>query len=234
MIASSIRSIIITARSRYFDYVELRIDDKDALAAMSQELNCLGIVLDVAGSGQHVPTIENKSKTIKERVRAHKNSLPYVMTRLLITMCVMFCVSRLNMQPRRVSVDRTSSLEQFTGCKIDATRDLRIQFGECVQATDSDTDNTMRSRTQGCIALLPTRNLCGSVKMLRLATGIVVTRDQFKILPMPDLVVMHITLLAASQGYTRQLPTSPWSSRSWWQKYVACRANTWHDDYRWT
>ena len=36
-----------------------------------------------------------------------------------------------------------------------------------------------------------------------LATNATVTRDQFKILPMPDLVVAHITLLAESQGYTR-------------------------------
>ena len=107
------------------------------------------------------------------------------------------------MQPSRVSVDRTSPLEQFIGRKIDATRDLRIQFGDYVQATDSDTDNTMCSRTQGCTALLPTGYLGGSIKMLHLATDTVITRDQFKILPMPDLVFMHIISLAASQGYLR-------------------------------
>ena len=126
VIASSIRSIINTARNRDFDCVQLRTDGEGALAAMSQELNGLDIVLDVAGPGQHVPIIENKIKTIKERVRAHENGLPYVMTRLLTTMCVLFCVLRLDMQPSRVSVDQTSHLEQFTGRKIDATRDLRI------------------------------------------------------------------------------------------------------------
>ena len=40
-------------------------------------------------------------------------------------------------------------------------RDLRVQFGDYAQATVSNTDNTMRSRTQGCIALLPTGNLTG-------------------------------------------------------------------------
>jgi hypothetical protein len=62
---------------------------------------------------------------------------------------------------------------------------------------------TMRSRTQECIALLPTGNLTGSVKMWSLATNATVTRDQFKILPMPDFVVAHITSLAESEGYTR-------------------------------
>ena len=120
---------------------------------------------------------------------------------LLLTMCVLFCVSRLNMQSSCVSVDRTSPLEQFTGRKIDAARDLRVQFGDYVQATASNTDNTMRSRTQGCIALLPTGNLTGSVKMWCLATNATVTRDQFKILPMPDLIVTHITSIAESQAF---------------------------------
>ena len=101
------------------------------------------------------------------------------------------------MQPSRVSVDRISSLEQFTGRKIDAARDLRVQFGDYVQATVGNTDNTMRSRTH--YALLPTGNLTGSVKMWCLATNATVTRDQFKILPMPDLIVTHITSIAASE-----------------------------------
>ena len=61
----------------------------------------------------------------------------------------------------------------------------------------------MRSRTQGCIALLPAGNLTGSVRMLCLATNRTITRDQFKVLPMPDLVIQHITAIAASEGYTR-------------------------------
>ena len=67
-------------------------------------------------------------------------------------------------------------------------------------ATISDTDNTVRSRVQGCIALLPIGDLSGSVKMWCLARNATITRDQFKILPMPDLVVTYITSLAESQG----------------------------------
>jgi hypothetical protein len=115
VIAAGIRSFTNTARSRDFDCVQLRTDGEGALAAMSEELSGLGIVLDVAGPGQHVPVVERKIQTIKERVRAHKNSLPYIMTRLMLTMCVLFCVSRLNMQLSRMSVNRTSPLEQFTG-----------------------------------------------------------------------------------------------------------------------
>jgi predicted lactoylglutathione lyase len=202
-IAAGIRSFLNTAASRNFDCVQLRTDGEGAIAAMTGELSGMGIVVETAGPGQHVPVVERRIQTVKERVRAYENSLPFVMTRLLLVMCVLFCVSRINMQPSRTTQDRTSPLEQFTGRKLDAARDLRVQFGDYVQATVSDPDNSMRPRTQGCIALLPTGNLTGSVKFWCLSTNHTVTRDQFRVLPMPDLVVSHITSLAASEGYTR-------------------------------
>ena len=70
------------------------------------------------------------------------------------------------MQPSRMSTSRISPLEQFTGMKIDATRDLRVHFGDYCQATVRNPDNSMRSRTQGCIAMLPTGNLTGSEDVL--------------------------------------------------------------------
>ena len=203
LVAKAIRSFINTAKSRDFDCVQLRTDGEGALGAMRDELSGLGILLDTSGPGQHVPVIERKIQTVKERVRAHVNNLPFVMTRLLLTTCVLFCVSRINMQPSRMSTSRISPIEQFTGLKIDSARDLRVQFGDYVQATVRDTDNSMRSRTQGCIALLPMGNLTGSVKMWCLATNHTVIKDQFTVLPMSDLVIQHINELAASEGYTR-------------------------------
>ena len=65
------------------------------------------------------------------------------------------------------------------------------------------TDNSLKARTEGCIALLSTGNPTGIVLMLHLATNRVVTRDQFKVLPMPDLVVEYLTATARKEGYTR-------------------------------
>ena len=106
--------------------MQLRTDGEGALGAMRDELSGLGIVLDTSGPGQHVPVIERKIQLVKERVRAHVNNLLYVMTRLLLTMCVLYCVSRINMQPSRMSTSRMSPKEQFRGMKIDAARDLRV------------------------------------------------------------------------------------------------------------
>ena len=99
------------------------------------------------------------------------------MTKLILSMCVLFSVSRINMQPSRMSGTRISPI--FTGMKIDAARDLRVQSGDYVQANERNTDNLLQSRTQVCIALLSMGNLTGSVKMWCMATNHTVIKDQF-------------------------------------------------------
>ena len=202
-VATALRVFFSTAASRGFDCVQLRTDGEGAVGAMAGELNSIGVIVEVAGPGQHVPVVERMIQTVKKRVRTLEHSLPFVMTRLLIIMCVLFCVSRINMQASSASTDRTSPLEQFTGRKLDAKIDLRIQFGDYLQATVPATDNSMATRTQGCIAMLPTGNLTGSVKMWCLNTNAVITRDQFTILPMPDVVSNYITARAEKEGYSR-------------------------------
>jgi hypothetical protein len=201
----AIRSFQSIASSRGFDCRVIQTDGEGAIGAMIPELNRDGIIVQVAGPGQHVPVVERKIQTIKQRVRSFNNDLPFVMTRLLLIMCVLFCVSRVNMQPSSTCVDRASPLEKFTGRKLDAKRDLRVQFGDYVQATVPSTDNTMTARTQGCIAMLPTGNLTGSVKMWCLSTRATVTRDQFVVLPMPEEVCNFVSKVAIGEGYSRAL-----------------------------
>lgn len=81
--------------------------------------------------------------------------------------------------------------------------DLRFGFGDYVQATVAKTDNSLKTRTEGCIALLSTWNPTGSVLMLHLVTNRVVIRDQFKVIPMSDLVVAYLNESARKEGYTR-------------------------------
>jgi hypothetical protein len=118
-------------------------------------------------------------------------------------MCVYFCVSKINMHPSKIMSDPTAPYEQFTGRKLNAKTDLRINFDDYAQATEASTDNTMTTRIRWCIAGFPTGSTTGSVKMLCLSTNKIVTRDQFRISPTPSLVCDHITAMAKSEGYIR-------------------------------
>ena len=202
-VSKGLRSFLRTVTSRSFECSEIKTDGEGAVAAMIPELNALGIPVATSGPGQHVPVAERLIQTVKQRVRCHEHGLPYVMCRVLLIYCVLFCVHCINLQPSATAVDRISPQEQFSGIKLDAKRDLRVGFGDYVEATVPNTDNTMTARTEGCIAMLPTGNPTGSVHMWTLQTKAVVTRDQFRVLPTPDTVITHLNKLAAKDGFTR-------------------------------
>ena len=197
-----------SAIARGFDVTNLRADGEGAIGKMGDDLRRDGVVIDTAGPGQHVPVVERMNQTVKKIVRSYVHSLPYVMTSVILIACVLFSVSRVNMHPNSQSLDKTCPFEQFTGRKLDAKIDFRFKFGDYVQATVPMTNNSMATRTQGCIALYPVGNLTGSVKMLSLATESIVVRDQWVNLPISDLVCAHITNMAAREGFTRAIDPS--------------------------
>jgi hypothetical protein len=202
-VGAALRGMIQYAKSRHFDISELKTDGEGAVAAIMPELLGMGIIVNPAGPGQHVPVVERMIQTIKSTVRSFEHALPYVMPRTMLIYCVLYAVRSTNFRPNSMSMDKISPYEQFTGLKLDAKRDLRCGFGDYVQATVPVTDNSMSPRTQGCICLLPTGNSTGSVKMWCLETDSVITRDQFTILPMTSELCRYITVLAERQGYTR-------------------------------
>jgi len=191
-VTTALNGFIKKAKSRNFDIQAVLSDGEGAIQEMIPELHSQGISIIPAGSGAHVPVAERYIQTIKGRVRSFEHSFPYVMTRTLLIYCVLFCASAMN--PPTVC---------FTGRRLNMATDLHFGFGDYVQATFATTDNTMKTRTEGCIALLYTCSSSGNVRMLHLATDRVVTRDQFKTIPMPDLVIAHLTAQASRQGYTR-------------------------------
>ena len=78
--------------------------------------------------------------------------------------------------------------------------DFRAGFGEYTQCTVRNSDRSMKSRTEDCIVMLPTGNRTGSIKMLSIRTGKLVSRDQFKLLPMPSTVIARLNDMAAREG----------------------------------
>lgn len=88
----------------------------------------------------------------------------------------------------------------FSGRQTDGKMDFRAGFGEYAQCTVPNTNSTMEPRTEDCIVMLPTGNRTASVKMMSISTGKLITRDQFKILPMPSSVIMRLNEMAAAEG----------------------------------
>jgi hypothetical protein len=202
-LAKAIREQVSHAARRRFQVRELRCDGEGGVHALREELSTEGVNVEGPGPGQHVPVAENRIKTIKERVRIYEHKLPYIMTFIMLIWCVYFVTSRFNMQYTVAHPHGPTPREQFVGRKVNATLDLRHDFGDYAQVTVPMTDNTMNARTWGAIALAPTGNATGSSHFYHLATGKVIVRDQFDLLPVPDVVITAINKQAAKDGMRR-------------------------------
>jgi hypothetical protein len=134
-VGPGITKFVSAARGRGFDVKFIRTDGEGTIAALTVELeNEHGLVVEPTGSGTHVEEVERMCQTLKKRVRCHFHDLQFVMCRMLLRRNVIFCARGINMVASRTSVDKVSPLEQFTGRRIDAKIDLRVSFGDYVQA----------------------------------------------------------------------------------------------------
>lgn len=189
-------------------------DGEGAVGKIQTELNTLGVEVDISGAGGHVPRVERRIQVVKERVRTHIHHVPFTLSLVGLSMCVLYCVSRLNYLPTRVRDGGTSAREAFLGRKPDAKRDFRCSFGDYVIARVPRSDSTMKARVEDFVAMLPTGNRTGSVRMQSVATGEISTRDQFDVHPMPLSVIAQMNALATRDGrpllrkYTGMIPGS--------------------------
>ena len=169
-------------------------DGEGAVVTLVDELGKLGVDVDISGAGGHVARV-------KERVRSHAaGHLSFTLSSAGIVMCVVYVLSRLNYEPYSEREYGPSPREAFIGRKLDGKRDFRCSFGVYVQCTVPKTDSTLKSRTEDCVVMLPLGNRTGTVRMLSLATGKLVNRDQFIILPMPESVIKRMNALALADG----------------------------------
>ena len=198
VVKAALDAMICALKSRNFLVRLIMSDGKGAVGKLTPNLMALGIEVDVSAAGGHVARIERRIQMVKERARAHIcGRLPFTLTDLGNSMLVLYCVSRINCQHFG---SRPGGLSPPLGRRVDGNLDFRAAFGDYAVCTVPNTNNSMDSRTEDCIVMLPTHNRTGSYKMLSLTTGRIVTRDQFKFLPMPQSVIQTLNAMALREG----------------------------------
>ena len=98
-----------------------------------------------------------------------------------------------------------SPREKFLGRTFDFEKDSGVPFGTYVQATRADSDNSPKPRTEGAIALMPKDNLSGTMYLYKLRTNKVISRNQYKPLPMPDVLITHMNIMAENDGWEQKI-----------------------------
>jgi hypothetical protein len=159
-----------------------------------------GVALDSMGQDEHVGDVECYVCTIKERMHATYNTLPFMHmpTHLLIEMAKQ-AVFWLHSFPRADGVsNHMSCREIMTGQKLDYAWHCRFEIGEYVQ-THEEHDSSMMPRTIGALALRPTGNAQGTWYFMSLSTGWVLKRNHATKLPMPHEVIDSVHRMARRQ-----------------------------------
>ena len=124
-------------------------DTEGAVKGMQLALGDIGIKINLASKGEHVPEIERAIRQIKERVRGFVNTFRYRLPNVMLVYLVFYCVcSGLSESPK----------ELFTGVKADFNRDFRLQFGSYVKVhEDNAVTNELNDRQTYCASRFPIR-----------------------------------------------------------------------------
>ena len=167
---------ILQVYQRQGFHVEMALMDGE-FGHLRGELASLGVTLNETSRDEHIEEIERFIRTVKERMGAIYNTLPFrkVPARLVVEMAKA-CVFWLNSLPPQSNFgNELSPRTIMTGQRLDFKWYCRFQFGEYVQ-THKQHNNSMMSRTVGALALRPTGNAQGGFYFLNPSTGRVLNR----------------------------------------------------------
>jgi hypothetical protein len=87
--------------ARRFTVSAMMFDGESALSTLTSYIQSKGIQVNTTAKNEHVPDIERACRTIKERVRAFWNTLPYKLSQILVIYLVYYCISAINMTPKQ-------------------------------------------------------------------------------------------------------------------------------------
>ena len=178
--------------------------DGEYRAMMSKVSDDLDVVMNYTNASDHVPEAERNNRTIKERIRATFQRLPYkAIPRIMIRYLAMVSGMQLNFFPAKGGVSTYYSPRMIMDqTNLDYTKHCTTPFGAYVQAYhESNPHNTSVSRTRDGIYLRPNNNFQGGHEVMDLNTGRVITCRKVTEIPVTDVVIRAVEAMAHNQGF---------------------------------
>jgi hypothetical protein len=196
-LGEGLQSHINLLRSYGFDVSLIRVDPQKSLAGLKGSFP--GVELDTGGAGDHLPKVDAKIRRVKETCRSIIAGLPYDLPRNRVKDLVTYVVNRLNTRRATSLADNVCPRTKLTGCKINYAREYLLGFGDYVECYDPKVrSNSMKARTEPCIALYPSANISGSWVMWSLGSETYVRRTHWRKLPVSELVIRKMNELAGT------------------------------------
>lgn len=200
-LGEALQAQINLLRSFGFDVNYVQVDPLRALANLKGSFP--GVEVDAVGAGDHLPKVDAKIRRIKETCRSIIAGLPYELGKNRMKDLVTYVVNRINTRRTKSLTDNICPRSKMTGRKIDYKREFMLGFGDYVEAYDPKVkSNSMKSRSEPCIALYPSANISGSWILWNVKTETYVRRTHWKKLPIPDVLIDKMNELAGKMKVT--------------------------------
>jgi hypothetical protein len=160
-----------------------------------------GPMVNLASANEHVPEIERRIRTVKERCQSCRHGLPYEQIPKLMTIYIVLQnVKMLNFFPLKGGTSEHLSPRTMSGEALDHKKHLRLPLRQCCQVQEEETPcNSMKARTKGAISLGPNGNLQGGYRFMALDTGKKITRRNWDVIPTPGLVIARMNMFGKDQ-----------------------------------
>ena len=191
--------------SEGFKLTEISSDSEGAIQSIKSELEDAGCRVSIHGPNTESAEVDRAIRKAKEVVRGTSSTLPFMLPFVLLMYLVFFAVHKVNMLPKAYHAHGYSPLEIFTGRAISLSRDLGatkstgpMPFGARCEVYEKTT-NTVADRTRPAVFLGMKSNAYGSGLFFTLDTERVISREQWKPLPM-DLGTINLLNKVARKG----------------------------------
>jgi hypothetical protein len=168
-------------------------------AMMDKVKDDIGVCLNFTNALDHVPEAERNNRTIMEQVLAAYHRLLYkALPQQLIRYMVQTPASQLNLFPAKGGISLYYSPRTILGLPaLDYAKHFTVPSGAYVQANhEMNQMNSNASRTLDAIYLRPVNSMQGGHALYDLNSGRVITRARVTQIPVTDVVIKAIKLIA--------------------------------------
>jgi hypothetical protein len=161
--------------------------------------NLQGVIVNIISRDEQVEDIERLIQVFKERIRCYWAMLPFKkIPRIMVVKLVETVNLYVNAFVSKSGVSQhLNPMTIVEGVTLDYNKHFQVIFGENAQVFEG-TDNTMKERTVGVIAVGPTGNLQGGVSFFSIHTGCILDRGKkdYQLLNIPQDVVQRVEEMA--------------------------------------
>ena len=186
-------------------------DGEPAINATKQDLEALGVELNVLGHGSHTPHAEAAICHVKNKARSTLHSLPCPLPWKLAAALIIFVVHTANMIPKVNAVGHLPAHTAFLGRVPNLAKDAPYAFCTAgfLQRAAGATSNSAAPRGDYCIWLGTTHYLAGTHRCFNIDTLREITGDTLSPTLLTTAAVTRLTQLTNNTPPSENTTTEP-------------------------